>query len=76
VTAISLSPAKVKTEFILDMVEQGRMQLDPEAAQSVRFSGRTIAALANDPNVLKKTGGIYTVTEVANAYGVIDPDKE
>lgn len=76
VTAISLSPAKVKTEFILDMVEQGRMQLDADAAQSVRFSGRTIAALANDPSVLEKTGGIYTVTEVANAYGVIDPDKE
>jgi len=71
-----MSPAKVKTEFILDMVEQGKMQLDADAAQSVRFSGRTIAALANDPNVLEKTGGIYTVIEVANAYGVIDPDKE
>jgi hypothetical protein len=66
----------VKTEFILDMVEQGKMQLDPDAAQSVRFSGRVIAALANDPNVLERSGGIYTVSEVANAYGVIDPDKE
>jgi dehydrogenase/reductase SDR family protein 1 len=76
VSAISLSPAKVKTEFILDMVEQGKMQLDPEVAQSVRFSGRTIAALANDANVLERSGGIYTVSDVANAYGVIDPDKE
>lgn len=76
VTAISLSPAKVKTEFILDMVEQGKMQLDPDVAQSVRFSGRTIAALANDASVLERSGGIYTVTEVANVYGVIDPDKE
>jgi NAD(P)-dependent dehydrogenase (short-subunit alcohol dehydrogenase family) len=76
VTAISLSPSKVKTEFILEMVKQGKMQLDADAAQSVRFSGRTIAALATDPNVLKRTGEIYTVTEVANAYGVIDPDKE
>ena len=76
VTAVSLSPAKVKTEFILDMVEQGKMQLDPDVAQSVRFSGRTIAALANDPNVLERSGEIYTVTEIASAYGVIDPDKE
>ncbi|MBT7722773.1 MAG: SDR family NAD(P)-dependent oxidoreductase [Gammaproteobacteria bacterium] len=76
VTAVSLSPAKVKTEFILDMVAHGKMQLNADAAQSVRFSGRTIAALANDPKVLEKTGGIYTVIEVANAYGVIDPDKE
>jgi len=52
------------------------MELDADAAQSVRFSGRTIVALATDPNVLERTGEIYTVTEVANAYGVIDPDKE
>ena len=76
VTALSLSPAKVKTEFILEMVSLGKMELDHETAQSVRFSGRTIAALAQDADVIEKTGGIYTVTEVANAYGVMDPDKE
>jgi len=31
-------------------------------AQSVRFSGRVIAALAADPNVMDKSGGIYTVS--------------
>ncbi len=45
-------------------------------AQSVRFSGRVIAALAADPNVMDKSGGIYTVSELADTYGVIDPDKE
>ena len=72
----ALSPSKVKTEFILEMVEQGKMQLDPSVAQSVRFSGRVIAALAADPNVMDKSGGIYTVSELADTYGVIDPDKE
>jgi dehydrogenase/reductase SDR family protein 1 len=76
VAALSLSPAKVKTEFILDMVAQGKMQLDEANAQSVRLSGRTIAALANDPNVIERSGGIYTVTEIAEAYGVTDPDRE
>ena len=76
VAALSLSPAKVKTEFILDMVEKGKMQLDPNNAQSVRFSGCVIAALANDPNVLDKSGGIYTVSEMAEVYGVVDPDQE
>jgi dehydrogenase/reductase SDR family protein 1 len=76
VAALSLSPSKVKTEFILEMVEQGKMQLDPSVAQSVRFSGRVIAALAADPNVMDKSGGIYTVSELADTYGVIDPDKE
>lgn len=74
--ALSLSPSKVKTEFILDMVAQGKMQLDPNTAQSVRFSGRCIAALAQDPKLMERSGGIYTVNEIAEAYAVIDPDRE
>ncbi len=50
--------------------------LDPEVAQSVRFSGRVIAALAMDDNVIAKTGGIYTVNEIADEYEVTDPDRE
>jgi dehydrogenase/reductase SDR family protein 1 len=76
VAALSLSPSKVKTEFILDMVAQGKMQLDPATAQSVRLSGRCIAALAADPGIMDRSGQILTVTEVANAYGVMDPDRE
>lgn len=76
VTAISLSPSKVKTEFILDMIAQGKMEMDPNLAQSVRLSGRVIAALADDANVFSKTGGIYTVSEIAEEYDVIDPDHE
>lgn len=76
VAALSLSPAKVKTEFILSMIEQGKMNVDPVLAQSVRFSGRTISALAQDPNIMERSGGIFTVAEIAEAYGVVDPDKE
>jgi dehydrogenase/reductase SDR family protein 1 len=74
--ALSLSPSKVKTEFILEMVAEGKMQLDPEQAQSVRFSGRCVAALAMDPHIMERSGGIYTVSEMAEAYGFIDPDRE
>ena len=76
VAALSLSPSKVKTEFILSMVEQGKMTLDPALAQSVRFTGRTIAALAADPDIMARSGGVYTVSEVAAACGVVDPDRE
>lgn len=76
VAALSLSPSKVKTEFILDMVAQGKMQLDPATAQSVRLSGRCIAALAADPGILDRTGQILTVADVAATYGVVDPDHE
>ena len=74
--ALSLSPSKVKTEFILEMVAQGKMELDPTQAQSVRLSGRCIGALAADAKIMDRTGGIYTVTEIADAYAVIDPDNE
>ena len=74
--ALSLSPSKVKTEFILEMVNQGKMQLDPELAQSVQFSGRCIAALAADPDIMTRSGGIYTVNEIADSYAVIDPARE
>lgn len=76
VAALSLSPSKVKTEFILDMVAKGKMQLDPATAQSVRLSGRCIAALAADPAIMQRSGQILTVAEVASHYGVIDPDRE
>ena len=52
------------------------MQLDTRQAQSVRFSGRVTAALAADPNIMERNGGIYTVSEMAGVYDVIDPDKE
>lgn len=74
--ALSLSPSKVKTEFILDMVAQGKMQLDPDQAQSVRYSGRCVAALAMDPEIMERTGGIYTVSELADVYGFTDPDRD
>jgi len=74
--ALSLSPSKVKTEFILAQVAAGQLTLDPELAQSVRFSGRCIAALAMDANIMQRSGGIYTVTEIAQDYAVVDPDRE
>ncbi len=76
VAALSLSPSSVKTEFVLEQVAAGNMQLNPETAQSVRFSGRTIAALATDENLMDLSGGVYTVQEVAQRYGVQDPDRE
>ena len=73
---LSLSPSKVKTEFILDMVAQGKMQLEPDKAQSVRFSGRCVAALAMDPGIMARSGEIYTVSELAEVYGFTDPDHD
>ena len=76
VAALSLWPGAVKTEFILDAVQSGAANFDLEAAESPRFTGRCIAALAMDPDVMEKTGGIYRVAELAKEYRFTDPDKE
>ena len=73
---VSLRPSAVKTEFVLDAVAQGNMQIDPERAESPRFSGRCIAALAADAKLMEKSGGIYSVKALASEYAVVDPDKE
>ena len=76
VAALSLSPSAVKTEFILDAIERGDIQIDPDRAQSPRFSGRCVAALAMDPDIMEKTGGKFTVADLAREYRFTDPDKE
>src|SRR6476659_10891981 len=49
-----------------------RMDLTPEdaaRAESPEFPGRAIAALAADPNVLAKSGRVYTTPALAREYG-------
>ncbi len=76
VAALSLRPSAVKTEFVLDAVARGNMQIDPERAESPRFSGRCVAALAMDANIMDKSGGIYSVKALASEYGFVDPDRQ
>ena len=76
VTALSLRPGAVKTEFILDAVATGSINFDLGNAESPRFTGRCIAALAMDPDKLEKSGGVFQVSELAKEYRFTDPDKE
>ena len=47
---------------------------DPAVACSPEFPGRVIAALAADPDVMKRSGGTFITAEVAADYGVTDVD--
>ena len=49
-------------------------QLDVEGAESQRFTGRAIAALAADPDVLSRSGRALSSRELAQAYGVCEDD--
>jgi dehydrogenase/reductase SDR family protein 1 len=72
VTALSLRPGAVKTEFILDAVATGSINFDLETAESPRFTGRCIAALAMDPDKLEKSGGVFRVSKLAKEYRFTD----
>ena len=41
---------------------------------SVEHPGRVIAALAADPEIMKRSGGTFITTEVAQEYGITDID--
>jgi NAD(P)-dependent dehydrogenase (short-subunit alcohol dehydrogenase family) len=49
-------------------------QLNSAAGSSVEFPGRIIAALARDPEVMKRSGGTFIAAELAQAYGISDID--
>jgi NAD(P)-dependent dehydrogenase (short-subunit alcohol dehydrogenase family) len=47
---------------------------NPEVGASPEFAGRVIAALAADPAILRRSGGVYIAAELAHEYGVTDVD--
>jgi dehydrogenase/reductase SDR family member 1 len=74
VTVVSLWPGVVKTERLL--LEHARIGFDPAQpnAESPLFSGRAVAALAADAEVLKRTGQSLVVAELAREYGFTEED--
>ncbi|MFZ0833182.1 MAG: SDR family NAD(P)-dependent oxidoreductase [Mycobacterium sp.] len=45
---------------------------NPDVGSSVEFPGRVIAALAADPDVMKRSGGTFIAAELAREYRVTD----
>jgi NAD(P)-dependent dehydrogenase (short-subunit alcohol dehydrogenase family) len=45
---------------------------NPEVGASPEFAGRVIAALARDPALMDRSGGVYIAAELARDYGVTD----
>lgn len=72
VCVVSIWPGVVKTERLL--AEPERFGFDTKNAESPRFSGRAVAALAADPDVESKSGQALVVAELAQAYGFTDVD--
>lgn len=58
----------------LKKVEGMASQLNSAVGSSVEFPGRIIAALANDPDIMQRTGGTFINAELAREYGITDID--
>lgn len=53
---------------------KSQLVTDPSIACSPEFPGRVIAALANDPELMARSGGTFISAEVARDYGISDVD--
>ena len=73
VTAMAFCPGPVATEFILEQADKGVIP-PPEGAETPLFIGRTVAAVAADPDKLSKTGRVHWTTELAAEYDIVDED--
>ena len=72
VTVVSLYPGLVRTESVLQAAEAG--WLDLSNSESPEFIGRVVAALANDPGVLSRSGQVLVAAAIAEEYGISDVD--
>ncbi len=72
VAVVSLWPGIVKTERLL--LEPERLGFDTSRGESAQFTGRAVAALASDAQVLEKSGQALVVAELAREYGFTDTD--
>jgi NAD(P)-dependent dehydrogenase (short-subunit alcohol dehydrogenase family) len=70
VAAVSLYPGLVRTESVLQAAEH----FDMSNSESPQFIGRAVAALAADPEIMKKSGQVLVAAQVALDYGFADVD--
>ncbi len=82
VTALAITPGFLRSEAVLDVFGvtetnwREAIEKDPYFAESETpcFVGRAIAALAADPEVAKKSGGLFSSWGLAKEYRFTDLD--
>jgi len=85
VAVVSVWPGLVRTELVsmgAHETDDGRLviglpgegEFDLSSAESPRFTGRAVVALASDPAVMTRTGRAFPVADLAADYGFTDVD--
>ena len=70
IAALALHPGLTRTE----RVERFASADELSSAESPRYAGRAIVALATDPDVMRRSGGVYKTGQLAREYGFTDVD--
>jgi len=73
VAVVSLWPGLARTERV-ESIRDALPALNFETAESPRFSGRAVVALAADPGVLRRSGSAFAAHDLAQEYGFRDVD--
>ena len=66
VAAVALVPGFMRTERIL--AAHAAHPFDLSVTESPEYLGRAVRALAEDTNVMEKSGGVYTVGDLARVW--------
>lgn len=78
VASLALVPGWMRTEWVLaaHKATEAAWRDVPALArtESPRYAGRAVAALAADPEVLRHSGGVHRVADLAAEYGFTDVD--
>ena len=82
VAAVALTPGFLRSEAMLEhfgVTEQNwqdaaKKNPDYGISETPLFAGRAIAALAADPNLMKKSGRVFSSWNLSDEYGFCDAD--
>jgi NAD(P)-dependent dehydrogenase (short-subunit alcohol dehydrogenase family) len=74
VCAVSLYPGWVATEHLKEDAAAGKTTLSLDNAETPRFSGRAVVALATDEKKMEKSGLVLKSHELGDEYGFTDID--
>lgn len=72
VAAVAVAPGFMRTERVL--AAHAASPFDLSVTESPTYLGRAVAALAGDPQVLRRSGQLLTAGELAREYGFTDID--
>ena len=84
VAAIALTPGFLRSEIMLEKFGvteanwRDRIKKDPNyaASETPLYAGRAIAALAADPDIMKKSGRVFSSWGLSDEYGFCDADGQ